>query len=222
MKNNTKIKLFIFDLDGTLADTLPGIAAALRHVMGKLECEKLGLDMPTDDFVRRNIGGGAKNLMQNALGKEADGLLSTALPLFSDYYAENATVGVSLYPGVPETLDRLAEGHRMAVVTAKARAATLSVLEYLGISKYFDVVITANDVRKPKPDPEGVGKILEELRERPQCSMLIGDTQTDVATAKNAGIVSCVVTYGYGVERIMREASYDHIVDAFPSILDFV
>ena len=222
MKYKQKIKLLIFDLDGTLVDTLPGIAAALRHVMKELECEKFGCELPSDDFVRKNIGGGAKKLLQNAFGDKADLLLPKALPFYADHYAQNAEVGTSLYPGVAETLAYFAKKFRMAVVTAKARTATLSVLESFDIMKYFDVVITSDDVQKLKPDPEGVQKILDKMGEVPSHAMLVGDTHVDVATAKNAGVVSCAVTYGYGAEQILQEALYDCVVDTFESLREIV
>jgi len=222
MKTQLEINSLIFDLDGTLADTMPGLAAALRYVMDELECEKLGCQKPSDDFVRRNIGSGARNLLQKAFGDSADQLMPTALPMFTDYYAKNAVAGVTLYPGVATTLDRLANKHPMALVTAKIKIATLFILEHFDISKYFSVVITADDVKNRKPDPEGVNKILKELNDHPSRSMLIGDTQIDVLTAKNAGVVSCAVTYGYGREQLLQEALYDHVIDTCAELLDLV
>ena len=222
MEYKQKIKLLIFDLDGTLVDTLPGIASALRHVMTELECEKLGCQMPSDEFVRMNIGGGAKNLLQKAFGDKSDLLLPKALPFYSAYYAQNAAADSSLYPGVAETLAYFAKKFRMAVFTAKARAATLLVLESFDILKYFDVVVTSDDVQKLKPDPEGAEKILAAIGESPSKAMMVGDTHADVAAAKNAGIVSCAVTYGYGAERILHENLYDCVVDRFESLREIV
>ncbi len=206
-------RLVICDLDGTLADTVPGIAHALNHVMGRLGFGSLGVDA-----VRRHIGGGARNLVTAVLGRERASLVPETLAAFSEYYDSRAEWCVTLYPGVRDTLATLHGSMLVAVATAKSRAGTERIFARTGIADYFDEVVTASEMTRPKPDPQCIETILERLHVPPDEAVLVGDTPTDARTAHNAGVAFWAVSYGYGLDDLRREGDYDRMVDNFADL----
>jgi phosphoglycolate phosphatase len=204
-------EVIIFDLDGTLIDTNPGIAAAALHA-----AVSFGLPEPTADFIRANIGGGARNLISKICGEDKKALVDDMTVKFLEYYNKHAEYGTSLYPGVRETLEFFWGKKKMAVATAKTREGTMSLLVYYDILKYFDRVISMSEMKKPKPDPGCVYTILNELNAK--TALMVGDTVTDVKTANNARIPVAAVTYGYGPEKIKQEGGYDYLFDSISDI----
>jgi phosphoglycolate phosphatase len=209
-------RLIVCDLDGTMADTLPGIAHSIQNAM-----RQFGFREPTLEETRQNIGGGAKNLVRNILGPDHAELLDDVLKVFAADYNGDPTFDLTLYPGVKETLTTLAETTHLAIATAKAREATDKCLEFLDIARFFDPIITMSEMRAPKPDPGCVFDILEYLHITPERTMIVGDTPTDAKTARNAGVAVWVVPYGYGAERLLEQGGYDRMVDTFSDILEW-
>jgi phosphoglycolate phosphatase len=207
-------RLIICDLDGTMADTLPGIAHCAEQALAHF-----GFAGPTLEETRRNIGGGSRNLVRNLLGPDHLDLVEPVVVYFQGLYDADPTYNLTLYPGVRETLEQLAATTCLAIATAKARPATDKVLAYLGITHYFDPVITMSEMRAPKPDPGCVFDILDYLHLTPDRALRVGDTMTDVATARNAGVACWAVPYGYGPERLIAEGGYDRLVERFADIL---
>jgi phosphoglycolate phosphatase len=208
--NPPPIDLVICDLDGTLVDTIPGIAHAVEHTLGAL-----GLAGPGEDALRHQIGGGARRLLTALLGEENADLLDEALVEFSAYYDAHAEWGTVLYPSVQATLDHLRGHVGLAVATAKSRAGTERVLNHFGLLDHFGAVVTMTDMARPKPDPGCVTTILSQLGAAPERTILVGDTLTDVQTAANAGVRSWVVTYGYGFAAIQEQGGYDEVIEDF-------
>ena len=200
--------LIIFDLDGTLVDSAADIVATVQHII-----EKYGFEPKDDDFIRGCIGGGARNVLIKSLGEDKTALIDAEiLPFFKDYYEENCAVYTKLYPGVTEVLEHYYTGGKpMALATFKIRSATEKILKTLGIDGYFEYVVTADDVKNPKPHPECIEKILEHYHLKPQQAVLVGDTKTDFMTGKNAGVDVCAVTYGYG--------DSDHLASLAPKFM---
>jgi phosphoglycolate phosphatase len=204
-------EVIVFDLDGTLIDTNPGIAAAVIHTAAAF-----GLPTVGESFIRSNIGGGARNLISKICGDDKKDIVDNMTAAFLEYYNKHAEYGTSLYPGVRETLEFFWGKKKMAVATAKTREGTMSLLEYYDILKYFDCVISMSEMKKPKPDPGCVYTILNNLNAK--TAILVGDTVTDVKTANNAGIPVVAVTYGYGPEAIKQEGGYDYLFDSISDI----
>ncbi|MDR1512711.1 MAG: HAD-IA family hydrolase [Propionibacteriaceae bacterium] len=211
-----KDRLIICDLDGTLADTLPGIAHSLQGVL-----RRFGLPEPTLAETRRHIGGGARNLVASVLGEAHADLAGAVLEAFGADYNADPTHGLVLYPGVRETLARLAETTALAVATAKARPATDKCLAHLGIDRFFDAVVTGSEMRAPKPDPGCVFDLLDRLGTPAGRTMVVGDTEADVQTAANAGVAAWVVPYGYGAERLEELGGFDRMVEKFSDITEW-
>ena len=111
---------------------------------------------------------------------------------------------------------------RLALATFKIRSATLKILTSLGVHDYFDVVVTADDVQRPKPDPECIHHILQALKCDPDTALLVGDTRTDVETGKNAAIATCAVLYGIGTRDELNAATPDFIIDEIRKLKSIV
>ena len=188
------IKLILFDLDGTLIDSLEDLADAVNHALGLR-----GLPLHSVAEYRRMVGHGVRNLVKQALPEGADdALVDSALTDFKAYYQAHIDVHTRPYPGIPELLtDLQAHGIQLAVASNKFQEGT----EYL-IQRFFPgnrfVAILGNRPGAPlKPDPEIVQEVLRKADVQPADALLVGDSPTDMKTAANGGIESIAVTWGY-------------------------
>jgi phosphoglycolate phosphatase len=177
--------LFIFDLDGTLADTREDIAGSLNHALGRLGLPALGLETVT-----RLVGDGARVLLERALGPGAPGeRVDAALREFLEHYAFACTRATRLYPGVREALETLRDrGKDLAVLTNKPILHSRRILSGLGIEGAFAMVLGGDTAPERKPDPRGLLSILEGIGRPRDRSLLIGDSLVDARTARAGGI----------------------------------
>lgn len=188
------LRAFLFDLDGTLIDSkvdlVTSVNAMLRQ-MGRAE-------LPTD-LVATYIGHGAPQLIASALGPEAtDDQRRTGLSLFLAHYQLHNLDSTRPYPGVVEGLDSLS-GFPMSVLTNKPTDMSIEILQGLGLARYFRSIYGGDSFAKKKPDPAGALKILQEFGVSPARAALVGDSEVDVETARNAGMCAVAVDYGFGV-----------------------
>lgn len=191
----TAVRVLMFDLDGTLIDSRLDLAhsvnATLRH-MGRAEL--------SHEAIYKLVGSGAAILVQRALGKGAsEDESQRGLEYFLAYYREHMLDNTVTYPGVREGLELLKE-RPMAVLTNKPVKFSQAILDGLGLSRYFRVVYGGNSFGTKKPDPEGARVVLKDFQASPVEAMLVGDSEVDVRTARNAGIWCCGVSYGLGPE----------------------
>lgn len=221
MKHSTSfyfkdIKLVIFDLDGTLVHTAPDIIESVKFILKHFNCEEM-----TDKEIASCIGGGARNVLKKAMGSQAEEHLEEALVLFKSYYAENCAIHSSLYPHANDLLDILNNNGKMiALCTLKAREATLRILREFNINHYFQMVVTVDDIQKPKPDPQGIQVILDNLNVQKEDTMIIGDTESDILAGKNANVKTIGVTFGYGSEQSIRGCNPDVIVSDLGQLVE--
>src|SRR4030095_5274514 len=184
----------VFDLDGTLVDSLPDLRAALNEMLRGLARRELSADE-----VRRMIGDGTHALVGRALratGEVVD--LENAHQRFLDFYEAAPTRLSRLYPDVATTLSSLIGlGARLAICTNKQQAATLAVLDGFNIAKYFEVIVGGDVVPFRKPDPRHLLTALEQLRASPNESVMIGDNENDHAAARAAGVAVILMRYGF-------------------------
>jgi phosphoglycolate phosphatase len=214
------MKLAIFDLDGTLADTIDDITSAVNHVM-----EHYGFPMVTSDRVKYMVGDGIKELMTRAFPedkREDPVLLSEALLIFKDYYNVHFCDYTVPYDGIIAMLDELKRnGVRLSVVTNKNEEAVGLIIEKL-FAGYFDIVIGNSDRVKQKPDPSSVLYIIEKTGATPQETYYIGDAYTDIYTAKNAGVKGIGVLWGFRTYSELHDAGADYIVKAPQEIVSII
>ena len=209
--------LIVFDFDGVIIDSAQDLVGAARHSL-----REVGSAEPEFSFVRSCIGGGARNLLLRCLDDDKKDRVEEALRIFRGYYEQNCLKQTVLYPGVRDLLAFYAHKKHLALATFKIRAATHRILAGLNIVDFFDVVVTADDVQRPKPDPQCIDHILRKLHCGRDNAILVGDTRTDVLTGKNAGIATCAVSYGIGTRHELGEAGADFIIDDIQELKNIV
>src|SRR6202035_2400447 len=193
------IRLVIFDLDGTLIDSrldlVHSVNAALRHI---------GRAALPDDVIASYVGDGAPILIQRALGGEAvdDAIVRKGLQFFLSYYREHKLDHTTVYAGVKEALaavqtTRNGAPRKMAVLTNKPVNPSRAIVEALGLAPFFTQIYGGNSFATKKPDPEGARKLLEETGVPPHQAVIVGDSQVDIETGRNAGMLTVGVSYGF-------------------------
>lgn len=191
--NLSSVRALIFDLDGTLIDSKQDLIRSVNAMLVETGREPLH-----EDTVSSYIGHGAPRLVARALGKGAtDEECERALRFFLAHYDAHKLDSTRAYPGVAEALKELRE-FPMSVLTNKPVRVSQKILEGLGLAKYFRSVYGGNSFETKKPDPLGAKKILEELNAVPTETLMVGDSEVDVQTARNAGTLAAAVNYGFG------------------------
>lgn len=191
--NLASVRVLIFDLDGTLIDSKQDLIRSVNAMLVETGREPLH-----EDTVSSYIGHGAPRLVARALGNGAtEQECESALKFFLAHYNEHKLDSTRAYPGVPEALEELRD-FPMAVLTNKPVRVSRKILEGLGLAKYFRAAYGGNSFETKKPDPLGAKKILEELSAAPAEALLVGDSEVDVQTARNAGTLAAAVNYGFG------------------------
>jgi len=209
----SEVRALIFDLDGTLIDSKLDLALAVNAVLAEMDREPL-----PHEQIFGYIGQGAPSLIARALGNGAtEEECRWGLEFFIQYYSLHKLDNTAPYPGVRETLDALS-GMPMAVLTNKPVGASRGILQGLGLARNFRIIYGGNSFERKKPDPMGIETILREFAAAPAQVMVVGDSEIDVQTARNAGTWICGVTYGFGSHRF-DEFPPDLIVDNLTELL---
>jgi phosphoglycolate phosphatase len=189
------VRVLIFDLDGTLIDSKLDLAHSINAML-----EHLGRAALDHDTIYSYVGNGAPVLVRRALGEGVtDTEADEALAYFLSYYRAHMLDNTVAYPGVREGLELL-KNNSLSVLTNKPVNFSRAILDGLGLTRYFQFVYGGNSFEKKKPDPMGVNVLLRDLAAAPREAMLVGDSEVDVRTARNAGIWACGVSYGLGTE----------------------
>jgi phosphoglycolate phosphatase len=214
-----KLKLLIFDLDGTLVDSRQDLANSINAMLQNYHRQELH-----PDVIATYIGDGAPTLVRRSLGFKDDHeigpkeeeFIEDALVYFLEYYREHKLDNTYCYAGVLETLRTLengANGRVMSVLSNKPVNPSRAIVNALGMAEFFKAVYGGNSFETKKPDPLGVHMLLKEFNVRAEEAVIIGDSDIDMRTGKNAGIWSVGVTYGLSPETLV-ETPGDVMVDA--------
>ena len=216
----------IFDLDGTLVDTAPDLMRATKHVLNLRGRRAIGMEE-----VRVFVGHGARALLTRGLA--ATGGLPEGYDVepdyktFVDFYAENIAGDSTPFPGLTVLLDRLkADGIALGVCTNKLATLSVLLLDALGLSKYFGAVVGPDTLGIAKPDPRPFHETVRRLDLSAPRSLMIGDSETDILTARSAGVPVIGVPFGYtpkpvaeyGPDRMIGH--YDEAYDVIVELLD--
>lgn len=206
----------IFDLDGTLVDSLPGIAASLNHALSVC-----GLGGHSVGAVRRFIGDGSWMLARRAVPAEMpDEVVGGVEAAFKAHYDAHWSEGTSPYAGVPEALAEFRKrGHRLAVLSNKPHPFTTAIVTRLFPGIEFDIVLGQRPGVPHKPDPAGAHEIVKTFGLPPEDCILIGDSTIDLVTAKRAGIGSIAVTWGYHDREPLQAGGPDFLVNDLDELL---
>jgi phosphoglycolate phosphatase len=212
----SSVRALIFDLDGTLIDSKLDLVHSVNATLREL-CRP---ELP-DEIISRYIGNGAPVLVAKSLGQDVSPEeLDRALKFFLSHYESHKLDNTCAYPGVPEALKQLS-AMPMAVLTNKPARISVRILEALGLAKYFRAIYGGNSFATKKPDPFGAHTILREFAARPNEAVLVGDSEVDVQTARNAGTLAAIVNYGFGMhDRVAHPADLylDRLTDIVPAL----
>jgi phosphoglycolate phosphatase len=206
---------FLFDLDGTLADTVADIAASTNHV-------RAVHDLPPHDVaaVRSFLGHGAGTLLRRALPElgyeDEDPRWQDVRDVYVEHHRHHCTATSRLYPGVTGHLDALAAaGHPLAIVTNKPSRFAAAVTAHLGLDRWMSVVIGGDTLPQRKPDPAPVQEALRRLGCPPGRGTMVGDGETDLRAGRAAGLRTIACLFGYRPEATLREVGADEFWTRF-------
>src|SRR6266704_6758736 len=206
-------RLLIFDLDGTLVASRVDLANSINAMLRHYDRHEL-----PNDVISSYIGNGAPMLVRRSLGDPDDeSFVQEALLYFLSYYREHKLDITYVYAGLKESLDtiqssRHGQPHKMAVLSNKPVVPSRAIVEALGLGPYFFQVYGGNSFHTKKPDPAGVQALLEEAGVQAEETAIIGDSDIDILTARNAGIYSVGVTYGLA-PHTLADAPPDVLID---------
>jgi phosphoglycolate phosphatase len=208
-----RVKAVMIDLDGTLLDTIPDLAAAANLMLAEMKMPAL-----PEASIRNFVGKGINNLIERTLTNSMDGkpgadLFQRALPAYERGYKAVNGKHTTIYPGVKEGLDLLrAQGFPLICVTNKVERFTLPLLDYVKLSDYFVSVVAGDTLPQRKPDPAPLLHACGQLKVAPGEMLMIGDSMNDAQAARAAGCPVFCVTYGYNEGHDVQTLDVDAIV----------
>ncbi len=213
----------IFDLDGTLVDTAPDLMRATNHVL--VEKGRRPISM---DEVRAFVGHGARSLITRGLkatGELPDGYdVEPDYERFVAYYSANIAGGSVAFPGLIRLLDRLKDdGFGLGVCTNKLEGLSVQLLDALDLSRYFGSVVGPDTLGIAKPDPAPFYEAVKRLELDSPRALMVGDSETDILTARNAGVPVIAVPFGYTprpVQEFGPDRMIQHFDEAYEAIQD--
>lgn len=211
------VRVLVFDLDGTLIDSKLDLALSVNAMLAHMGRAPL-----THERVYSFVGNGAPILVRRSLnegalpGEIADADVDRGLAYFLSYYRAHMLDNTVAFPGVREGLELLAL-RPMAVLTNKPVKFSQAILEGLKLARYFRYIYGGNSFERKKPDPMDIEVLLRDLDAQPRDAMMVGDSEVDVRTARNAGIWACGVTYGLGADGL-RENPPDLLIDSLADL----
>ncbi len=215
------MKACIFDLDGTLADTLESIVYSVQETLIEMKLSKI-----TKDQCREFVGNGARYLMEQSIraAGDTDGeRIDEAMKVYRRIFAKNCTYHVTLYEGIKEMADALKDrGVKLGVLSNKPHAQAYQVVMEMFGEGTFDCICGQQEHIKRKPDPEGLFRMLKEMNVSPEECLYVGDSEVDVETGRNGGIKTIGVTWGFRTKEELELAGVEHMIHHPMKLLQFV
>jgi phosphoglycolate phosphatase len=205
-----KIKLIIFDLDGTLVDSSIDLTNALNYAI-----VPYGLEQLTVAQTISLVGEGITSLIGKLVGESGADRKTVVLKRFLDHYSEHLTDFTVAYPGVRETLGILGD-YRKAVISNKRTDLSRRLLDNLGLSGYFDFIWGSDSVPEKKPSPVPVLEMLKKVQCAPDGAVMVGDSNFDIEAGRAAGVRTVAVSYGFRAADLLKAA--DFIIDSMTEL----
>jgi phosphoglycolate phosphatase len=214
-------KLILFDLDGTLVDSIPDLVVSVNHMLNEI-----GREPFDDETVRTWVGNGVQVLVQRALSGDVNidenidkAFFENSLKIFMEFYEKNVCIKTTIYDNVKDTLEALhGRGYTLAVVTNKPYAFVEPILKKLKINRVFKMIVGGDSLEKKKPDPLQLVHVCEKLGFTIKQSVMVGDSKNDILAAKSAGMQSIGVTYGYNYGEDISLYKPDIVIDNFAEL----
>lgn len=220
-----KPEAILFDLDGTLADTIVQLAKA-----ASASALELGITPPDIETTKNYVGNGVNLLLTRVLLGRFDVSvkdiasedLKRARSVFDKVYTKGLSQDFKLYAGVKEGISYFHSlGIKLAVVTNKPQIFAVPLIEHMGLSSYFDYILGGEVLEKKKPDPEPILHVLDKLSVKAENAVMVGDSINDTLAASNAGVPCVFLTYGYNRAN-PQELIFDYSFDSFELFTDFI
>ncbi len=209
------LKLLIFDLDGTLADTIIDIADAVNYAV-----EPFGSRRYSVEEIKAKVGSGITKLLRSLIPSETSIPEENIIKRFLEYYSEHLLDNTKAYPYVKETLLKIEGRYKKAVISNKREGFSREILEGIGILHFFDVVLGSDSVKEQKPSPIPLLEVMKRFGASRDETVMIGDSRYDIEAARAAGIKVIAVTYGFRSRETLKDA--DYIIDKFDEILNIL
>lgn len=213
-----KYKAVLYDMDGTVLDTLMDLVNAVNHTM-----EHFGLPQRSTKEIMGFLGNGARNLISSAAGEDpANPKTDELLAYYTPWYNSHSQIYTAPYPGIVELMQELkAMGVKQAVISNKQDSAVkpLAAHYFPGL---LESALGESETVKKKPNPDAVLAALEELGVSRQEALYVGDSEVDVQTAINAGIDCAAVSYGFRSEEELIAASAEHICHTVAELREYI
>ena len=212
----SKYDYILFDLDGTLTDSGPGIMNGFEYSLGKM-----GVEYPGRDYLKQFVGPPLGDSFEKTLGFSPEDA-AKGIAFYREYYADKGVYENDVYPGVFELLDKLkASGKKMIVATTKAELMANVVMDHFGLRKYFDLMVASNNTdRKNKIDV--LSFAIENGGVDTAKAVMIGDRFYDVTGASHFGIDSVGVLYGYGSRQELEDAGATYIAETVENLSEIL
>ena len=215
------MKACIFDLDGTLTNTLESMTYSVN-----LTLEEMGLSKITKDQCRLFVGNGARVLMEKSLKAAGDtdaSRIEEGMEIYGRIFDRNCTYHVTPYEGIPEMLKALKDkGIQLAVLSNKPDRQTVKVVKAIFGEELFDYAQGQNEGIRRKPEPDGVWYLMEQMHVSKEECLYIGDSEVDAATGRNAGLKTIGVLWGFRDRKTLETAGADDLIDRPDELLQFV
>ncbi|BFK62535.1 HAD family hydrolase [Dorea longicatena] len=215
------MKACIFDLDGTLTNTLESMTYSVN-----LTLEEMGLSKITKDQCRLFVGNGARVLMEKSLKAAGDtdaSRIEEGMEIYGRIFDQNCTYHVTPYEGIPEMLKALKDkGIHLAVLSNKPDRQTVKVVKAIFGEELFDYAQGQKEGIRRKPEPDGVWYLMEQMHVSKEECLYIGDSEVDAATGRNAGLKTIGVLWGFRDRKTLETAGADDLIDRPDELLQFV
>lgn len=215
------MKACIFDLDGTLTNTLESMTYSVN-----LALEEMGLSKITKDQCRLFVGNGARVLMEKSLKAAGDtdaSRIEEGMEIYGRIFDRNCTYHVTPYEGIPEMLKALKDkGIQLAVLSNKPDRQTVKVVKAIFGEELFDYAQGQKEGIRRKPEPDGVWYLMEQMHVSKEECLYIGDSEVDAATGRNAGLKTIGVLWGFRDRKTLETAGADDLIDRPDELLQFV
>ncbi len=209
-------KAVLFDLDGTLIDSGPDIAAAVNHVRAHYDLPPL--DLPE---VLGFVGDGAQKLLLRAFADSPQIVIDEAFEIWADFYADHCLDGTELYDGISDLLLKV-QDRKLAVVSNKPVGLVSKILAGLSLQDIFPVALGGDSLPVKKPDPAPLLHAARALAASPSDCIMVGDGLPDVLAGKASGMATCAVTYGFVREEDLRGAQPDFVAHSPLEVMDLL
>jgi len=210
------VDLLIFDFDGTITDSIPSAVEALQKTI-----KILGFPYRTKDEINKHVGLGEVPLVSGSIGSNDPTLLKKALETYQKIYKAEGINKVMPYPHVRDMLEHFSKKTKVIVSNKKDEFIGL-ILKNLRLERYFDKVFGGDSAPCLKPDPCAILHMLEIYGSDPKRTIFVGDMVVDVQTARNAGVISCAVTYGFDSREKLTAAGPDLMIEDMLELTDMV